>query len=71
MVCRRGLVSFMDRNSRVDNFGSHSLFLDNRLDVLVNVVMPPLTGDSGRFFGGEFGVVDGRSVLVLGCVTLK
>lgn len=55
----------------MDNLWSHSLFFDNWLDVLVNVVVPSLTGDGGRFCGGVFGVVDGRCVLVLGCVTLK
>lgn len=46
---RRGVVSFVDRSSRVDDLWSHGFFLDNRLDVLVNVVVPSLTGYGGRF----------------------
>jgi hypothetical protein len=55
----------------MDNFWSNSLFFDDGLDVLVNVVVPSFTGDSGRFRGGVDGIMDGGSVFVLGCVALE
>lgn len=71
VVCRCGVMDFMNRSSRVDNFWSHSFFFDNRLDVLVNVVVPSLTGGGGRFRRGMGNVVDSRRVFILGLITFK
>lgn len=37
----------------------------------MDVVVPSLTGDGGRFRGGMGGFVDSRRVFILGCITLK
>lgn len=64
-------MSFMNGSSRVDNFWGYSLFLDDWLDVLVNVMVPLFTGDGRRFRGGMGGVMDSRCVFILGCITFK
>lgn len=66
-----GMMDFMNRSSRVNNFWSHSFFFDNRLDVLVNVVVPSLTGGGRCFRRGMGGVMDGRRVFILGFITFK
>lgn len=72
MVHGRSLVSLMNGNSRVDDFGRNGLLVDDGLDVLMDVVVDALAGDNGRFRVGFVSLVVGdRDILELGGIALE
>lgn len=58
------VVSFVDGNGRVNNLRSDGVLLDNRLDVLVKVVVDVLALNNGSLGSGVNGVVGYRCVAV-------
>lgn len=60
------VVSFVNRHCRVNNLWLDGLFLDHRLDVVMDVVVGALPGDGGCCRSGMLGFVHGRRVLEFG-----
>ena len=65
MVLRRGVVLFVDGNSGVDDFWGDGLFVDDRLDRLVDVMVDMLALDSWCSCCGVSGLVGMGGVLEL------
>jgi hypothetical protein len=59
MESRGVLDSFVDWNSGVDNGGLDNLTLDNGLNLLINMMVSVLAGDSGA---GNVGMLDGKNL---------
>jgi hypothetical protein len=71
MVHRGSIVSLVDGDGGVDDVRLDSLLLDDRLDVLMDVVVNTLARDGGSSLGRVCGAVCLSCVSVLGSFSLE
>ncbi len=64
------MVSFVHRDCGVDNFRLNSFLLDNWLNVMMYVMMSPLTSQHWCGGSGVLSVMSDRLVLELGCLQI-